>query len=146
MKNYLLCFLTLFSLSFLACSNDDDGGNDCSGKETPISVIVEGIALSNVTGTASVNGSEISVSIVGSSSNNARVFFTCPNEVGTYNLSLSGQEARTVTAFVPAEILNIILTSGCYDIVSIDNDDVVMRFHINEDDTAINGEISLNVN
>ncbi|MFT6014173.1 MAG: hypothetical protein ACI860_001887 [Chitinophagales bacterium] len=147
MKNHFLYLLAFICISFVACSNDDD--DSCSGKTEAISIIVENLPMANITGTASVNGDNISVDIGGDSSNNSKVFFSCPNAIGTYDLNLdfSGQsESQTVTAFVPAETLNVILSSGCFEIVSIDASDVVMRFNVNEGDASINGEIALDVN
>jgi len=146
MKKYTIYFLSFLCFSFIACSSDDDS---CSGKTEAISIEVEGVEMSNITGTASINQSLIGINISGNSTNESEVFFSSPNAVGTYDLNLdfSGElESRTVTAFVPDGFVNIILSSGCYEVVSIDATDVVMRFNINENDTSINGEISLEVN
>lgn len=143
MKNFLLYFLMFVSVSFIACSDDDDSA--CAGNSGPLAVMVDGASMVNATGTAEINASSIRVNITGSSSNNSTIFFTAPNTVGTYDLSLGQTDSRTVTAFVPAETLNIILTSGCYEIVSISDSQVVMRFNIDEDGDSIKGEIALNV-
>ena len=141
LKNYFFCLVAFSILSFVSCSNDDDAS--CSTKTDPISIEVEGVSMSNITGTASVSSDEISIDIDGDSANNASVFFDCPNTEGTYDLNFS--EGPTVTAFVPAEVLNIILTTGCIEVVSVDDSEVVMRFNVNEDGTGINDEITLDV-
>lgn len=145
MKHYFIYFLVLVSVSFLACSNDDDGGG-CSANGGPIAITVDGVPMTNVTGSASVFTNSITVSINGVSSNNSSVFFTAPNMLGTYNLNfdLTG-DSRTVTAFVPAESLNVILSEGCYEVVSISDSEVVVRFNVAEDNTSVKGELALSV-
>ena len=148
MKNLFFFLSIIICFSFVACSDDGDGDNNCSGKTEAISISIENAALSNISGSASISGENISVDIDGDAENNARIFFTAPNTEGTYDLSfdLSGNtESRTVTAYVPADALNIILSTGCYEIVSINDTEVIMRFNINEDVTSINGEITLEV-
>lgn len=144
MKKYSFYLLAFLCLSFAACSDDDS----CSGKTEAISVVVEGVTMTNITGTAFLNEESISINIAGDSANDASVFFSCPRSVDTYDLNfdLTGNTgSRTITAFVPAETLNVILSTGCFDVVSIDDSEVVMRFNVNEDETNINGEIALTV-
>jgi hypothetical protein len=142
MKNHFLYFLAFTCISIAACS--DKESNLCAGKTEAISIKVEGVAMSNITGTAYVTADEISVDINGDSANDASVFFSCPKTEGTIDLKL-GAESQTITAFVPADVLNIFLTTGCFEIVSITDSKIVMRFNVNEDDTSINGEITLDV-
>lgn len=145
MKNYIFYLIALTVFSFTACS-DSDGGS-CSDRTETLSVIVQGAEMTNIAGNATVGSENISINIGGDSSNDSRVFFSCPNAVGTYDLKLdlSGGDSQTVTAFVPAEAFNIILTTGCFEIVSIGESEVVMRFSINEDTTSLMGEIALEV-
>ena len=149
MKNNTLYLIAILCLSLFACSSDDDRPdsipNVCTPSASPITIIVENEAMSNITGVASINDDRITVNISGDSANDASVFFSCPNAVGTYELSSVGDETQTVTAFVPATTFNIILSTGCFEIVRIDAMEVVMRFGIDDFDTAINGAINLEV-
>jgi len=149
MDSDTLYLIALLCLSLVACSSDDDRpdsiSNVCAPSANPITIIVENETMSNITGVASIIDERITVNISGDSANDASVFFSCPNAIGTYELSLAGDETQTVTAFVPATTLNIILSTGCFEIVSINAMEVVMRFSIDDFDTVINGAINLEV-
>lgn len=150
MKKYLFYFFMLVCLSFAACSKDDSGKNSddndtCTVKTEAISITVKGSSMSNIKGSAKILSDKISVDIAGKSSNNAIIFFSCPKVAGSYNLALTGPKGQTITAYDSSQSLNVILTTGCMKIVSIGDSTVVMRFNINEEDTKMNGEITLDV-
>ena len=140
----------ILNISFLAClfiACGDDAGSDCSSQTQAIAITVEGESMSDISGTVDVSDDRLSIDIDGTSANNATIFFSCPNEVGEYDLNFSlSSDAQTVTAFVPAESLNVILSTGCIQVVSVSDQEVVMRFNIAEDQTSINGQITLDVN
>jgi len=102
---------------------------------------------SKISGAANVYADRISVDIICTSANNRTILFNVRNAVGSYNLSLSlsGGDSQTITMFIPADNLNVILSEGCFEVVTVDTDNVVMRFDVKEDDNVISGEISLEV-
>jgi len=146
MKYSFLYLFTFLFISLVSCSDDDSGS--CTDNIDNLSVRVDDVAMSRPSGSASVSTDEISVDINGNSSNNSSIFFSCPNIVGVYDLNLDfsgGSDSQTITAFVPEDNFNIILSSGCFEIVSIDDSEVVMRFDVSEDNTELKGEINLDV-
>ena len=151
-KFSLVLFLT--SLIISSCG-DDDSGPSFSFKDQNLQGTIDGKPFEFGDGTVDtleIQGESLYFNLFDSGEpidnvcnifgfgEEVNLFFYVPVAVGVYEL---GPQTRTVTLFDPAQTLNIIVSSGAVEILSISEDEVTGRIDARFDgNSSVNGNFS----
>ncbi len=140
-------FLSILSMAFFACSDDDGDGNSSNCELTSTATAtgkLNGDVWTFQGGRGSINPADSIMTVrmfgmdedlsngicnVGLGSND-RIFFDVPAEVGEYALNSSG---GTITMYDVDANLNYLVSSGCMEITSVTDTEITIVFNIGSD-------------
>jgi hypothetical protein len=144
----------LFIVVMIGCGKDDPQPT-YKFKDQTAAGEIENVAWVFVEGKAEVNGEELSIDLmldqieapcdIFGFPEGDFVFFTVPSSVGLYKLSF-GSNSQTATLLESDEFVNIIISEGAIEILTITETEVTGRLDLRFDNTNyINGNFTVDL-